>query len=269
MSRPWWPLLAMLPAWLAACAPQQAGEPQPSSTPKLIEGGVVEGRFVRGSLELALPTTPTAISRDGDTLWVAYPFQLLRYRSGILNESIPLPGTPKFMKAKPQLVLGIGDRVFVPGRGSLPYKAKDAIGTSQGVLWIDDKGLYLERSGIVEGSFDLLAGNEQVVYAFSKDALRFPDLMRIPLPGAVKAAVVLDDLYVLTKEGIYHLTRDGLQLGFRAGSFEGLEGDGTRLYTLEAGRLVKLSLNLDVLALVPSAFAFSLQPSTFGPLETP
>lgn len=248
----WWLLL------LAACAPQPGGPPEGAPVTQLIEGGVAEGRLIRANdLQIALPATPTAVARSGEVLWAAYPFQLLRYQGGILRDSIPLPGTPQWLHAKPGLVMGIGGRVYVPSRGSLPYEAKDAINTPLGLLWIDSKAFYLERRLISEGNYSFLAGNEKVAYAFGRDTIRFPDLLRIPLPAQAKAAVVLDELYLLTAEGLYRLSLEGLQLGFRPGKFEGLESDGSRLYTLEGGRLLQLTLNLDVMA----GSALSPQPS--------
>lgn len=232
---------------LAACAPQPSA-PEGAPVPRLIEGGVALGRLIQATdLQIALPATPTAVARNGEVLWAAYPFQLLRYQGGILRDSLPLPGTPQWLRAKPGLVMGIGGRVYVPSRGSLPYEAKDALNTSLGLLWIDSKAFYLERRLISEGNYSFLAGNDKVAYAFGRETIRFPDLLRIPLPAPAKAAVVLDDLYLLSEEGLYRLSLEGLQLGFRPGKFEGLESDGGRLYTLEAGRLLQLTLNLDVI----------------------
>lgn len=236
--------LAACGLWLAACAPQPATPP--TSTPILIEGGVVEGRVVRaGALQLALPSPTPWVARSGSTLLAAYPFQLLIYQDGLIQESQPLPGVPTFVRAKPLPLVGLEDRLFVPGLGTLPYKAKDALYTKEGVYWIDQQGLYLGRRLLAEGRFSFLAASERYVYAFGREALRLPDNLRVPLPAGVQAAVVQDDLYVLTSEGIYRLSPEGLQLGFRAGVYKGLETDGTYLYTLEAGRLRTLQLNLD------------------------
>jgi len=244
--------------WLAACAPQPLAPLD--AAPSLIEGGVVEGRLVRAAgLQLALPSPTPWVARNGPTLLAAYPFQLLVYQNGFIQDSLPLPGIPTFVRAKPLPLVGLEDRLFVPGLGTLAYKAKDALRTKQGVYWLDDKGLYFERRLLAEGRFGFLAASERYVYAFNREALRLPDKLRVPLPAGVQAAAVLDDLYLLTAEGIYRLSLEGLRLGFRAGTFRGLETDSSYLYTLEAGRLVTLRLNLDALK-QPGFWARGLQP---------
>jgi hypothetical protein len=208
---------------------------------------VVEGRFVRAvGLQLALPGPTPLVARNGETLLAAYPFQLLIYQNGFIRDSLPLPGVPTFVRAKPLPLVGFADRLFVPGRGTLLYKAKDALHTKEGVYWLDDEGVSLERQRLAEGRFNFLAAGERYVYAFGREALRLPDRTRVPLPGSVQAAVVLEDLYVLTSEGLFRLSPEGLRLSFRAGTFSGLQTDGVYLYTLEAGRLLTLRLNLDV-----------------------
>ncbi|MCX7783479.1 MAG: hypothetical protein N2318_07515 [Meiothermus sp.] len=233
--------------WLAACAPQP--QPPTASTPTapiLIEGGVVEGRFVRAAgLQLALPGPTPLVARNGETLLAAYPFQLLVYRNGFIQDSLPLPGVPTFVQAKPLPLVGFADRLYVPGLGTLLYKAKDALHTKEGVYWLDEEGISLERRRLAEGRFNFLAAGERYVYAFGREALRLPDNNRVPLPAGVRAAVVLEDLYVLTSEGLFRLSPEGLRLGFRAGAFSGLQTDGVYLYTLESGRLLTLRLNLD------------------------
>ncbi|MBF6595640.1 MAG: hypothetical protein IVW51_14525 [Thermaceae bacterium] len=242
-----WSLLALL--GLTACMPQnQTTLGTADSPPQLIEGGLVEGRVVQAAgLNLALPSAPLAISRNGDTLYAAYPFQLLIYQNGFLRDSQPLPGVPRFVHSKPLTVVGTEDRLYVPGQGSYGYKATDAVNTRYGLFWLDDKGLNLNQQRLAEGKFRFLAAGSQWAYAFSGDALRLPDQLHLPLPAPVKAAVVLDNLYVLTDSAIYKLSPEGLQLSFIQGSFEGLKADSNTLYTLQNGNLVKLSLNLEVL----------------------
>ncbi len=239
--RPALPLLALL---LGACAPQS--QPTEPSLPVLIEGGVVEGRLVRAAgLQLALPNPTPLVARSGETLLAAYPFQLLVYQEGFLRDSLPLPGVPTFLRAKPLPLVGLEDRLFAPGLGTLPYKAKDALRTQEGVYWLDEEGLYLNRQRLDEGRYTFLSGNTRYIYAFNREALRLPDRLRLPLPGRVRAAVVLDELFVLGEEGLYRLSLEGLRLGFRPGRYSGLETDGTYLYTLEKGRLVVLQTNLE------------------------
>lgn len=244
------PILFVLLGLLAACMPQgQTSNLGTAATaPRLIEGGIVDGRIVRATnLSLALPSTPLAISRNGDSIYAAYPFQLLVYQNGFLRDSQPLPGVPRFVRAKPEVVVGTEDRLYVPGQGSFPYKAQDAVETRYGLFWLDGKGLNLGKDRISEGNYSFLAAGDQYTYAFSGDALRLPDQTRIPLPAPVKAAVVLDNLYVLTPAAIYKLSPEGLQLGSIKGSFEGLEADPNTIYTLQDGALVRLNLNLEVL----------------------
>ncbi|RDI96544.1 hypothetical protein DV704_01630 [Meiothermus sp. QL-1] len=235
----------MLGLGLAACAPQpQAPAPGP---PLLIEGGVVVGRTVRAAgLTLALPGPPQAVARNGPTLLVAYPFQLLIYQDGFLRESLPLPGVPSFVRARPLPLVGLPDRLFAPGLGTLPYRAKDALRTTLGVYWLGEEGVYLERRLLRQGRFSFLAASESYVYAFGAEGWRLPDGLRIPLPGPVRAAVVLDELYVLGPEGLYRLSLEGLRLGFLPGGFEGLESDGDYLYTLQEGRLLVLRRDLSL-----------------------
>lgn len=233
---------------IAACAPQAQPAPAPvAPAPILIEGGVVEGRFVRAiGLQLALPNPPLAAARAGDKLLAAYPFMLLIYRDGFIHQSLPLPGVPSFVRARPLPLVGFEDRLFVPGLGTLLFRARDALHTPEGVFWLDEHGFNLDRRRLAEGRFTLLAASQRYVYAFGREAFRHPDNLRIPLPGTVRAAVVLDDLYVLTADAIHRLSLEGLRLGFRAGAFEGLKSDGHYLYTLQAGRLLTLRLNLDL-----------------------
>jgi hypothetical protein len=235
---------------IAACAPQAQPAPAPvtpAPAPILIEGGVVEGRFVRAiGLQLALPNPPLAAARAGDKLFAAYPFMLLIYRDGFIHQSLPLPGVPSFVRARPLPLIGFEDRLFVPGLGTLLFRARDALHTPEGVFWLDEHGFNLDRRRLAEGRFTLLAASQRYVYAFGREAFRHPDNLRIPLPGTVRAAVVLDDLYVLTADGIHRLSLEGLRLGFRAGAFEGLKSDDHYLYTLQAGRLLTLRLNLDL-----------------------
>jgi len=248
LLRPALVLSSLLALITASCAPQTQIPSIPADTaPILIEGGVVEGRMVRAiGLQVALPNPTQFVARNGETLLAAYPFQLLIYQNGFLRDSLPLPGIPTFVRAKPLPLVGLEDRLFVPGLGTLMYKAKDALKTREGVFWLDGDGLNLDRRRLSEGRYSFLSASQRYVYAFGREALRIPDNLRIPLPGSVSAAVVLDDLYVLTAEGIHRLSLEGLRLGFRAGRFSGLEADGNYLYTLEAGRLVTLRLNLDV-----------------------
>lgn len=236
--------------WLVlvtACAPKTQIAPAPAPlAPILIEGGVVEGRIVRAiGLQMALPNPPLVAARAGDKLFAAYPFQLLIYRDGFIHQSLPLPGVPSFVRARPLPLVGFEDRLFVPGLGTLLFRARDALHTPEGVFWLDDHGFNLDRRRLAEGRFTLLSASQRYVYAFGREAFRHPDNLRIPLPGEVRAAVVLEDLYVLTAEGIHRLSLEGLRLGFRAGAFEGLKSDGVYLYTLQAGRLVTLQLDLD------------------------
>jgi hypothetical protein len=239
-----WMVLLLL---CAACAPRTAPTEAEPAKPIALPGGVVEGRVARlpGS-NVVLPETPKVASHKSGTLYVGYPFLLLVYEKGLVKNNVPLPGTPKFIRVNPSLVVGLDNAVVVDSQ-SLNLKASDALLNREGLYWVDGKALYLNRAKIADGAYTALAGNDQFLYAFARNtALRLPDNAQLALPATAKRAVLMDNLYVLSESGIYRLSPDGLQLGFRAGKFEGLEAEEGRLYTLEDGKLRVLDANLEV-----------------------
>jgi hypothetical protein len=229
-----------------ACAPRTAPAAETEPTSIAVVGGVIKGRVARlGSSDLVLPEAPRVAGHKSGTLYVGYPFLLLTYEKGLVKNNLPLPGTPKFIRTSPSLVVGLDNGLMV-GNQSLNLKATDALLGPDGLYWVDGSALYRGRSKVAEGNYTALAGNEQVVFAFAKNtALRLPDNTPINLPTAVQRAVLLNDLYVLGSTGLYRLTLDGLQLGFLAGKFEGLEAEDGLLYTLEDGVLRKLNERLE------------------------
>ncbi|PZA07797.1 MULTISPECIES: hypothetical protein [unclassified Meiothermus] len=233
-------------ATLAACAPHSgAASKEPTL---LIAGGVVEGRWVRlGSQQFALPAAPVLAAADGETVYAAYPFQLLVYQSGLLKESLPLPGVPKFMQVRPKVVLGGDFGLFTPEGGRFALTASDAIHTSRGLYWVDGKALYAGYRKIADGSFDKIVGDEDYVVALTKrEAYRWPEGVWFPLPAEPSAVALADDLYLLTPEGIYQLSRSGLILRFLAGAFTDLAADAQGVYALRDGQLLRLSFDLQL-----------------------
>ncbi|MDX2008275.1 MAG: hypothetical protein SFU83_23775 [Meiothermus sp.] len=234
--------------------------------PVLVEGGVLEGRQVRAfGLNVTLPSAPAALARNGEVLYAGYPFQLLIYRRGVVESSVQLPGIPRYIKAKPLPLVGLENGLFVPGQGLLSYPARDALNTRQGIYWLDNDGVNLERRRVVEGSFGLMAASDQAVYAFGREGVRVSDGLRFPLPRPATAAVVQGDVYVASAQGIVRLNPDGLRLGSVDGVFSGLESDGTRLYSLRDGRLVTISLDL---RLVEVAGTRNTLPPSFAAVRT-
>lgn len=254
----------VLVALCMACAPRTAPTTVEDEAPKPIAlpGGVVEGRVAKlGNSDVVLPEAPRVASHSSGTLYVGYPFLLLIYEKGLVKNNLPLPGTPKFIRVSPSLVVGL-DNALMVGNQSLNLKASDALVNREGLYWVDGKALYLGRNKIADGVYTSLTGNDQLIYAFAKNtALRLPDNTQLAMPIAVKRAVLMDDLYILGETGIYHLSLDGLQIGFKAGKFEGLEAENGRLYTLENGKLRVLNASLEV---VNPLSAFSPQPSALS-----
>lgn len=234
---------------LAACAPQ-TGE-NASQPSLLIAGGVVEGRWVRlGSQQFALPAVPTLAAADGNLVYAAYPFQLLVYRNGNLEDNIPLPGTPKFMQVRPRVVLGGDFGVFTPEGGRFAFPATDAINTGRTLYWVDGKALYAGNRKITDGSFSKIVGDDAYLLALTKrEVYRVPEGVWFPLPAEPKAVALADDLYLLAPEGIYQLSRSGLRVNFLAGAFSDLAADEQGVYALQGGQLIRLSFNLQFVSL--------------------
>ncbi|WP_018112507.1 hypothetical protein [Thermus igniterrae] len=188
---------------LSACAPLQAPPPALPYPGGFVQGGLVAGRF-----QVALPGTPLFLDANGNTLYAAYPYQLLVYREGRL-ESLPLPGTPRFLRASPRLVVGLGEGVFTEG-GLLPYPAQDAALTEGGLYWVGREGLYLENTLLRRGRFQQVVALEGQVVALGEEAFFFPEGQSLPLPhpvrkaqaGACGAVALLDRVYLVGPKGL-------------------------------------------------------------------
>ncbi len=239
---------------LSACAPAPAsGE---KTNVLLVAGGVVEGSWARlGSLQFALPGAPVVAAAKGDALFAAYPYQLLIYRGGVPEDSIPLSGVPRFIKVWPQLVVGLETTspyglseasLFLPGKGTFPYAALDAVANHQGTYWLDGKALRFEDRVLEAGAFKWVVGDEDFVFAVSaKEMFSYPGSHRVSLPAEPQAVALAQDIYLLTKDGVYQLSRNGLMINFLKGSFTALAVDEKNVYLLENGRLVKATLSLE------------------------
>ena len=85
---------------LAACAPLPEGPGLP------YPGGFVRGSVVEGRFQAILPGAPLLVDADAEALYAAYPYQLLEVRAGKV-QSLPLPGVPRFLRARPGLAVGL------------------------------------------------------------------------------------------------------------------------------------------------------------------
>lgn len=188
---------------LSACAPLQALSPTLPYPGGFAQGGLVAGRF-----QVALPGTPLFLDADGETLYAAYPYQLLLFRGGRL-ESLPLPGIPRFLRANPKLAVGLGEAVFTEA-GLLPYPAQDAALTEQGLYWVGREGLYLESTLLRRGRFAQVVAWEGRVVALGEEAYIFPEGQSLPLPrpvrkaqaGACGVVALLDRVYLVRPDGL-------------------------------------------------------------------
>lgn len=195
------PLLPL--ALLSACAPLQATSPILPYPGGFLQGSLVSGRFT-----VSLPGTPLFLDADETTLYAAYPYQLLRYRAGGL-ESLPLPGTPRFLRASGgRVAVGLGEAIFLDGH-LLPYPARDAVYTEKGVFWVGKGGLYRDATLLRPGPFtQVVAWGGQVV-ALGKEAYFHPEGQSFPLPSPARKAqagtcgvvALLDKVYLLRPEG--------------------------------------------------------------------
>ena len=239
--------LGLLALFLAGCIPSSSPTEGPLNN-YLVEGGVLSGsQLTTYNSVLNFPEAPQVLSVDGETVWAGFPYRLSKYQNGILVDSVPLGGVPKFIQSQPNLVIGMDQSVYSPVLGNASIIANDAVLLGREVFWIDSEKFYRNKTVIANQAFDFLAANEKLVYAFGKTVLRWPDLIDIPMPKKPIRAVVMDDLYILTESGIYWLTPEGLYLGMLEGTFSDLKTDRIKLYTLRAGNLVTISKSLEIL----------------------
>ncbi|AEB12180.1 hypothetical protein [Marinithermus hydrothermalis] len=236
-------ILAGLGLALGACAPSLT---QPTAPSLLVPGGRIEGGWaVLERLTFPLAGPPLAADRSGGTLYAAYPFQLLAYREGQLVEALPLPGVPRFVRARPALVVGLEQGLFVPERGLLELPAQDAVRREDGVFWVGREGFWRGRARLVQGAFRAVAGNDRFVFALGETAYRFPDGLTFPLPAGWRAAGLAEDLYLLTPEGVVRLSPEGLELDRLEGTFDALAVDASGVWLLAGNRVIRLSLSLE------------------------
>lgn len=174
-------LIPLLPLLLLACAPLGGEAPLLPYPGGFAQGGLVTGRF-----QVALPGTPLLLDADGEALYAAYPYQLLVFREGRL-ESLSLPGVPRFLRASPRPVVGLGEAVWAAG-DLLPYPARDAALTGEGLLWVGEGGLHRDRDLLRPGSFRQVVVWQGGVVALGEEALFHPEGWRLPLPGTVRRA---------------------------------------------------------------------------------
>lgn len=120
-------------------------------------------------------------------------------------QSLPLPGVPRFLRARPGLAVGPEGGVLTP-RGLLPYPAQDALETPEGLYWVDAEGLHLEGRLLLPGSFRQVVAWEGEVVALGTEAHFFPSGRRLALPApALKAQAARCGVAFLAEGGLAHL----------------------------------------------------------------
>lgn len=242
------PLLLALLLGLLGCVPQAGSSPSPSVQTLLLSNGLIQGRTVRlPALEFDLPGVPVAAATSGGRLYAGFPFQLLVYNQGQLENSLPLSSTPRFLKGWPGVVVGLDEGVYTPGRGLLRLRegALDALAVKDQLYWVDGKAFYAGSSTLAEGPYKLVAGDERRVMALTAaSAFIYPDRRSINLPEEPLAAVVVEDLYMLGAKGLYRISASGLQVAFQPGDYSAIATDGESLSLLQDGRLVRFNLSL-------------------------
>ena len=102
---------------LAACAPLPEGPGLP------YPGGFVRGSVVEGRFQAILPGAPLLVDADAEALYAAYPYQLLEVRAGKV-QSLPLPGVPRFLRARPGLAVGLEGGVHDGGEALVALAAE-------------------------------------------------------------------------------------------------------------------------------------------------
>ncbi|GAA6756013.1 hypothetical protein Thermus77420_14890 [Thermus thalpophilus] len=194
------PLLILL----VACAPLRATPPALPYPGGFARGGLVEGRF-----QAILPSPPLFLDADREALYAAYPYQLLVLREGSL-ESLPLPGVPRFLRASPRLAVGLGEAVWTPG-GLLPYPAKDAFLSDEGLYWVGQEGVYRERTLLQRGRYTQVVAWEGAV-ALGEEAFFHPEGRTLPLPAPVLKAQAGDcGVVALMGERVYLVRKEGVK----------------------------------------------------------
>ncbi|WP_135256115.1 hypothetical protein [Thermus caldilimi] len=191
------PLLALL----SACAPLQATAPVLP-----YPGGFAEGGWVTGRFSVALPGPPLLLDADQQSLYAAYPYQLLIYRDGHW-QSLPLPGIPQFLRAySGKVVVGLGESVYME-EGFLPYPARDAVWGQEGLFWVGERGLYRDTTLLRPGTFSQVVAWGTGVVALGQEAYFYPEGLLLPLPQLVRKAQAGACGVVALMEGWVYLVR--------------------------------------------------------------
>lgn len=241
--------LSLLLLSLLGCVPQAGGGQAPAADQTLLlSNGLIQGRTVRlRGLEFSLPGVPLVAATSGNRLYAGFPFQLLVYEQGQLENSLPLSSSPRFIKGWPGVVVGLEEGVYTPGRGLLRLreKALDALAVGDQIYWVDGKAFFGGSSLLSEGAYKLVAGDERRVMALTAtSAFIYPGGRSISLPEEPLAAVVVEELYMLGKKGLYRISASGLQIAFQPGDYSAIATDGETLSLLQDGRLVRFNLSL-------------------------
>ncbi|GLV48284.1 hypothetical protein TJA_14400 [Thermus sp. LT1-2-5] len=220
--------LGFLLLLLAACAPLQATPPALPYPGGFARGGLVEGRF-----QAILPGSPLFLDADGEALYAAYPYQLLVLREGRL-ESLPLPGIPRFLRARPRLAVGLGEAVWTQG-GLLPYPAKDAFLGDEGLFWVGQEGLYRERTLLHRGRYAQVVAWEGAV-ALGEEAFFYPEGRTLPLPSpALKAQAGACGVVALLGKKVYLVRKEGVKALAEA---EDMAAFGEQVYLVPGERVL-------------------------------
>lgn len=226
----------LLTLLLAACATQ-------ASLPlRVYPGGYAEGPYVEGRFKVVLPGAPLLLDADGESLYAAYPFQLIRFKSGAL-ESLPLPGKPLFLRARPALAVGLENGVYTE-KGVFPYRARDAV-LLDALYHVNETGLHREGALLEAGEFWQVLTLRGKVYALGRRLYRHLDGHTAPLPPGLKKAEAGEEaLFLLAEGGLYRLDEEGRILAHRPGRFSDL-AVGEEIYAVEGNRPRRFTLLLE------------------------
>lgn len=228
---------------LAGCAPATQG-----GALLLVSGGTIEGRWVQLGLEqFPLPEAPLAADAAEGLLYAAFPYQLLLYRGVNLEQSLALPGVPTFVRATPKPIVGLGQQVFRPDQGVLPYPATDALAVGNNTYWTNGQELFLGNRSLAKGAFIKLLSSGDNLAALTQDGLVafWPSQNRFSTNLTLTNGVWLRDLYLLSPQGVTRYSPNGLQIGFRAGTFEAIAADGDGLLLMQNQQILRLGPSLE------------------------
>jgi hypothetical protein len=237
LRAPWLLLL------LSGCAPAV----QSSGHLLLVAGGLVEGRVAQLQQQtFLLPSAPLLAAAHSGILYAAYPYQLLVYTPGSPVQSLPLPGIPRFLHARPQPLVGLKGGLYRPGVGLLPYSARDGRATPLGIFWVSAKGFFLNQDQLASGDFRwVVAEGSEAIALSDHEAVVYPSGLHFPLPTSPRAVALSQNLYLLGAQGLFALSPTGLEEAFYPGSFQGMTADHQGVYLLKDRQLIILSPQLE------------------------